>query len=754
ALDAHVSQHIFDHVIGPKGCLRNKTRILVTTKLSLLPKMDEIYYISRGEIKDRGQFEQLIDSDGPFSKYVAEYFIDQQSGFETDLDQPDSEFINQMEPKIKRAIEHVQLSRSISFNRNISMNEQRHHSTFASQSAINRSQFIRSESIFESEKIFAENVQISQGRLIQAEEMAEGSVKMVNHKIYLQTIGWCICLTVIMTLLLSNIFQVMGSLWLTDWSNDSLRPATELTNSLRIERILVFATLGIIEVFFTFLGTLQASLGCVRASRILHNQMITHTIRAPMSFFDTTPLGRILNRFTKDIDVVDLRLSPNIRLVIMQLYRTIVAFGLIGLEAPIILAFFLPLTIGYYVLQKLYIQTSRQLKRIEAVSRSPMNNHLSETVNGTTSIRAYGLTKKFTRGMLKLIDDNNQSYWLGFTAARWLSVRLEFISYSIVFLATLFAVLSRGSLSPGVAGLAISYSLNITAILNLLIRGYSEIETNFISVERIVEYMATPEEKQLISNELERLPFEWPNKGEISFENYSTQYRPGLKLCLKRINLLIPGGSKVAIVGRTGSGKSSFALALFRVLEPIEGTIYVDNIDIRKVTLETLRKSLTIVPQDPIIFTATLRENVDTLSRFSDEQCIQALKDAKMTEFLQNINYDLDYVLTSSDNLSVGQRQLICLARALLKRSPVIVFDEATASVDHETDGHIHDTIFSQSFESKTVFMIAHRLDHIMDYDYVLVMDNGEIAEFDNPNRLIINTDGQFYSLAKEAKII
>lgn len=183
----------------------------------------------------------------------------------------------------------------------------------------------------------------------------------------------------------------------------------------------------------------------------------------------------------------------------------------------------------------------------------------------------------------------------------------------------------------------------------------------------------------MISNELARIPFDWPNKGEISFENYSTQYRPGLKLCLKRINLLIPGGSKVAIVGRTGSGKSSFSLALFCILEPVEGTIYIDNIDIRKITLETLRKSLTIVPQDPVIFTATLRENIDTLSQFSDEQCIQSLKDANMTEFLEKINYNLGYILTSGDNLSAGQRQLICLARALLKQSPVIVFDEATA---------------------------------------------------------------------------
>nr|XP_027202814.1 canalicular multispecific organic anion transporter 2-like [Dermatophagoides pteronyssinus] len=765
ALDAHVSQHIFENVIGPNGCLRNKTRILVTTKLSLLPKMNEIIYISRGEIKDQGRFEQLIENDGPFSKYVAEYFLDQQNGIVTDLDQPDSEFINQIEPKIKQAIEHVQLSRSISYNRNISMNEQQQrlqHSTFTNQSNIdyNQSQRLQQQTestMFESGEInFIETStrQINDGRLIQTEEMAEGSVKLINHKIFLKTIGWYICLSVMLTLLLSNLFQIMSSLWLTDWSNDSLRPSNELTNNLRWERIIVFAVLGIIEVFFTFLGTLQTSLGCVRASRILHNKMITHIIRAPMSFFDTTPLGRILNRFTKDIDVVDLRISSNIRLFIMQIYRTIVAFGLIGLEAPIILAFFLPLTIGYYILQKLFIQTSRQLKRIEAVSRSPLNNHLSETVNGITSIRAYGLTKKFQRIMLKRIDDNNQSYWLGFTAARWLAIRLEFISYSIVFLATLFAILSRGTLSPGVAGLAISYSLNITAILNLLIRGYSEIETNFVSVERIVEYISTPEEKQLISNELERLPFDWPEKGEISFENYSTQYRSGLKLCLKRINLLIPGGSKVAIVGRTGSGKSSFALALFRVLEPIEGTIYIDNIDIRKVTLETLRKSLTIVPQDPIIFTATLRENVDTLSRFNDEQCIQALKDAKMNEFLENINYNLDYMLTSNDNLSVGQRQLICLARALLKRSSIIVFDEATASVDHETDGHIHDTIFSETFQTKTVFMIAHRLDYIMNYDYILVMDNGEMIEFDNPNRLIKNIDGQFYSLAKEAKII
>ncbi|KPM09730.1 ABC transporter-like protein 15 [Sarcoptes scabiei] len=653
ALDAHVSKHIFDNVIGPKGCLRNKTRVLVTSKLSLLPMMDHIIYMSRGEIKDNGKFDDLLESRGEFSEYVSEYYIDHEK---EDLD--DEEWADEIKPKIQPVIEKVIRSQSLQMNRDHSIQESRlFASNFISQT------FHRSKelSFIESEEILLENIDFNKGRLIGDENIAEGEISSVNQKIYLKTIGFYFCMLILDSLLVSNVFQILNSLWLSEWSNDSLRPLEEQT------------------VIFSFFGTLGICLGCVKASKILHDRMLKRVLRAPMSFFDTTPIGRILNRFTRDIDTVDSRISTNLRIFIMQVLRTFVAFGFIGFQTPLIVLFFVPLIFGYYWLQGIYRYTLRQLKRIESVTRSPMNNLLSETVNGITSIRAYGLSRKFTRDMWRKIDDNNQSYWLGFVAARWLAVRLEFISYSVVFLAAFFAVYSKGSISPGLAGLAISYSLNITSILNLLIRTYSEVETNFVSVERIVEYIEIPKEKQLISPDLAMLPYDWPSSGEILFENYSTQYRPGLKLCLKRINLKIPSGSKVAIVGRTGSGKSSLSLALFRILNPIDGTIYIDDVNIRNITLERLRQSLTIVPQDPLIFTATLRDNIDVLEQHSDSEIIEAISLANLNNFFETINNNLYYYLASSDDLSVGQRQLICLARALLKKNLIVVFDEATA---------------------------------------------------------------------------
>lgn len=286
ALDVHVGQHIFDKVIGPNGCLRNKTRLIVTTKMSLLPQVDQIIYISRGEIKNVGNFEELIDNKGPFSEYVAEYFIDQQSGFGIDLDETDVQFVNQIEPKLKNVVERLQLSRSISLQRNISITEQKHHSTFVSQiSNRSRSLFSRSSTIIDSDELFVKNVYVTQGRLIQAEDIAEGSVNSVNHRIYMKTIGYCLSIVAILTLFASNVMQVLGSLWLSDWSNDSLRPIEEHTSELRSKRMYIYAIFGISEAILTFSGTLGISLGCVRASRILHDQMISRIIRAPMSFF-------------------------------------------------------------------------------------------------------------------------------------------------------------------------------------------------------------------------------------------------------------------------------------------------------------------------------------------------------------------------------------------------------------------------------------------------------------------------------------
>jgi ATP-binding cassette subfamily C (CFTR/MRP) protein 1 len=309
-------------------------------------------------------------------------------------------------------------------------------------------------------------------------------------------------------------------------------------------------------------------------------------------------------------------------------------------------------------------------------------------------------------------------------------------------------VLYRGTLSPGNAGLSISYALSITATLNFLVRGSTDLETNIVSVERIIEYTKTPQEAEWFSDK-SSLSNDWPSFGCIEFCDYSTRYREGLDLIIKQISLKIEAGTRVGIVGRTGAGKSSLTLALFRLIECAQGSISIDGISISKIGLQDLRSRLTIIPQDPILFTGTLRMNLDPANKYSDQQLWTALELAHLKKYVHSLNTGLDYQITEGgDNLSSGQKQLVCLARALLKKSKILVLDEATASVDLQTDELIQKTI-RKEFIGCTIVTIAHRLETIMDYDKVIVMDRGEIVENDSPKNLLNNENSLFYSMAK-----
>ncbi len=316
----------------------------------------------------------------------------------------------------------------------------------------------------------------------------------------------------------------------------------------------------------------------------------------------------------------------------------------------------------------------------------------------------------------------------------------------------MFAVLYRGTLSPGNAGLSISYALTITATLNLLVRGSTDLESNIVSVERIIEYTKIPQEDEWFGD-TSKLGDIWPSNGEIGFCHYSTRYREGLDLILRQVSLNIKAGTRVGIVGRTGAGKSSLTLALFRLIESVTGSICIDGICISTLGLQDLRSRLTIIPQDPVLFTGSLRMNLDPSHKYSDQQLWTALELAHLKEYANSLDAGLDHQLTEGgDNLSVGQKQLVCLARALLKKSKILVLDEATAAVDLQTDELIQRTIRKEFFDC-TIVTIAHRLNTIMDYDKVIVMDKGAVVEYDSPNILLNKKDSSFYLMAKDSAV-
>ncbi|XP_075738556.1 ATP-binding cassette sub-family C member 3 isoform X2 [Rhipicephalus microplus] len=749
AVDSHVGKHIFDKVIGPKGLLRKKTRLLVTHRLSVLPQVDMVIVLSDGKISDVGTYDELLTRGGAFSDFLVQFL---QEGEETEgVSDEDmqllGEIVSQVGASTELARQYSRLSANESDSTSDTERRARRRRTSSTRSAAEKS-------IVQSKVKPEKTPPVAAGAKLTEEESAQvGSVKWWVYLAYIKAMGkWLTALTFV-SYVFSHAFNIMGSYWLSLWSNDALDPVLATDPQQRNFRLGMYAMYGIVETMFILVGSISLNLAALRGSKILHAGMLDRVLCSPMSFFDTTPMGRILNRFSKDIDTADVTLRFNLRMLMMQFFRTVVSFILISMENPIFLAAVIPLLIIYYFVQKFYIATSRQLKRLESISRSPIYVHFSETVSGSSSIRAYGAGERFVARSNELTDINHSSFFPSIAASRWLSIRLEFLGYSIVFIAALLAVLTRETLSPGLAGLSVSYALTVTSTLNMLVRATSDTETNLVAVERCFEYTRTPQEAPW-----ERPDFKpddrWPTAGRVVYDNYSTRYRNDLELVLKGISCDINPGEKIGIVGRTGAGKSSLTLSLFRLIEAAGGAICIDGMDISYLGLYDLRSKLTIIPQDPVLFSGTLRSNLDPFDSMKDDELWRALEHSHLKEYVAGLEKGLEHIITEGgENISVGQRQLVCLARALLRKSRILILDEATAAVDMETDDLIQATI-RREFADCTIITIAHRLNTVLDYDRIMVLDRGQIVEFDAPRDLLKQETSVFYQLAKDANLV
>ncbi|CAG2109404.1 unnamed protein product [Medioppia subpectinata] len=768
ALDANVGKHVFDRVIGPNGMLKNKTRVLVTHRISVLSKCDQIIVMKDGFISEFGSYKQLLENRGDFAEFLMSHINEGNNGFISEFgsykqlleNRGDfAEFLmshinegndEEMDEEEMQLIDEVVTSDSIHRQRSRTKSSDSYSKGLERRrTQSNASKVSKVSAKQESDKTLEQKLK-KMSKLTEAEKSETGSVKWSVYWAYFQRIGLIGTCAILVSYIASSAFNVGSSQWLSLWSDDSNN--AERVNDIRWRniRLGIYGVLGCGEAIFLLISTITMNLATLRGARLLHNDMLHHIFRAPMSFFDTTPMGRILNRFSRDVDICDTMLGMNIRMTMIQTFRAISAFVVMAIETPLVLVAILPIGLIYLFVQRLYIPTSRQLRRIESTTRSPIYIHFSETLTGATSIRAYGSVEQFIDESNKRVDLNNMSTFAATLTSCWLSIRLEFLGYCIIFVNALYAVISRGSLTPGVAGLTLSYSMTITRTLNNLIRATTLLETNIVSVERCLEYTETPLEA-LWHKPDEQPPPEWPQNGCITFESYSTRYREGLDLVLKEISFHINAGNRVGVVGRTGAGKSSLTLALFRLIESTNGLIKIDGIDISKLGLYDLRSRITIIPQDPVLFTGTLRINLDPFEKHSDSDIWTALELAHLKQFIDSLDAGLNHpVSEGGDNLSVGQKQLICLARALLRKSRIIVLDEATAAVDIETDELIQQTIRTE-FNECTIVTIAHRLNTILDYDRVLVLSKGQIAEYDCPQVLLNNTNSIFYSMARDS---
>lgn len=432
----------------------------------------------------------------------------------------------------------------------------------------------------------------------------------------------------------------------------------------RMSNLGIYGLFGLGQTIATVLASLLLYLSTLQGAKTLHNNMLSNILKSPLSFFDTTPQGRILNRFGKDVDVLDTTMAMMFRGWITCFLAVFSSFLVIAYTTPL---FLLPIAIimaGYIFVQRIYVSTSRQLKRLESVSKSPIFSHFGETLNGVATIRAFHLQSDFIKMSEKLVDDNQKANYPAIVANRWLAVRLEMVGNTIIFCAALLAVLGKDALSPGLVGLSISYALSVTQTLNWLVRMQSELETNIVAVERLKEYSETPTEANWNLEADDKYKSSWPVKASIQFKNVSARYRPGLPLVLKDLSFDVEAQQRVGIVGRTGAGKSSITLTLFRIIELDQGQICIDGVDIASLGLHCLRNKLTIIPQDPVLFSGSLRLNLDPFDQYSDEELHQTLKLAHLETFVSNLKEGLQHEITEGgENISVGQRQLICLAR-------------------------------------------------------------------------------------------
>ncbi|KAI9320842.1 hypothetical protein BX666DRAFT_2119002 [Dichotomocladium elegans] len=630
--------------------------------------------------------------------------------------------------------------------------------------------------------------------LIGEEQRATGMVKARLYMMYFKAVGsWWFWLGIIILVAGTRGFKILENWWIKKWTEN-----TDTSNVLSVNAfdqpfedmfpvylssfipshssfaissekedqnlnfyLGIYVAITFSSVIFSFLRFITIFLGGLRASRKLYGQLLTRVFRAPLRFFDTTPLGRILNRFSKDFETVDASI-PNDMMQCAITIATVISIVMVAIfSLPMFTLPMLTIIALNIFVSVMFVATSRELKRIDSVSRSPLFSHFSETIIGVATIRAFGVTRQFMQDMLKRVDANSRPFYYVWTVNRWVSLRYSLLGAMIGASTGVAILLNLDRMDAAAAGFCLSFILALSDNMFWGIRRYTNVEMSFNAVERIVEFTEMDEEAPAITDI--RPPSKWPMEGRVQVRDLEVRYAPELDPVLHGISFEVKPREKIGIVGRTGSGKSTLALSFFRFVEATRGSIVIDGIDIKDIGTEDLRSSLTIIPQDPTLFSGTLRSNMDPFEQFSDDEIFTALRrvhllpsehDFDMAALdTVNANVFLDLhtpVSEGGKNFSQGQRQLLCLARALLKRSKLVMMDEATASVDFNTDKAIQKTI-AMEFAESSILCIAHRLHTVIEYDRILVLDQGRVVEFASPLDLISNQETIFHKMCRNS---
>ncbi|RLN11969.1 ABC transporter C family member 8-like isoform X1 [Panicum miliaceum] len=703
AVDAHTAAVLFYDCV--MTALAEKTVVLVTHQVEFLTETSRILVMEGGQVSQQGKYSELLKSGTAFEKLVSAH----QSSI-TALD------------------------------------------TSASQQNQVQGQLVPDENIVASALQAtrqASDIEVAAKgpsatiQLTEEEEKGIGDLGWKPYKDYInvsqgafQFSGMCT------SQVLFTCFQIASTYWLA--------VAVQMDNISAALLVGAYSGLSIFSCCFAYFRSLFAATLGLKASKAFFSGLMDSVFKAPMSFFDSTPVGRILTRASSDLSILDFDIPYSMAFVTtgsIEVVTTVLVMGTVTWEVLIVA---IPVTITMIYVQRYYVSSARELVRINGTTKAPVMNYASESILGVVTIRAFTATERFIHSNMELIDTDATLFFHTVAAQEWVLIRVEALQSLTIITAALFLVLvPPGVISPGFAGLCLSYALTLTAAQVFLTRFYSYLENYIISVERIKQYMHLPAEPPAIIPE-NRPPASWPQEGRIELQDLKIRYRPNAPLVLKGITCTFAAGNKIGVVGRTGSGKSTLISSLFRLVDPAGGRILIDKLDICSIGLKDLRTKLSIIPQEPTLFRGTVRNNLDPLGLHSDQEIWEALEKCQLKAAISSTPALLDTVVSDDgDNWSSGQRQLFCLGRVLLHRNKILVLDEATASIDSATDA-ILQKVIRQQFSSCTVITIAHRVPTVTDSDTVLVLSYGKLLEYETPAKLLEDKQSAFAKLVAE----
>eukprot|EP00775_Hariotina_reticulata_P001784 gene1784-2118_t len=729
AVDAHVGRHLFEQCIC--GHLAGATRLLVTHQLQYAPRADVVVVMLEGRIAHIGSYQNLVAAGVDLRAFVP--LVDPIHSHQ----QPQISTATTVEPA-SRQKQHQQAAHELGaplLEDAASLGE-------AEGVGISRS----GNSVVLQELPSFLNPAMVSGGSFASHKPSKVSIA-ADRAVARATDG--------NGALLERGLQVLQNLVLSLWSNhtNAVRQASggqgSLANHDTRFYLSLYFILGLSSVGVVLGRSAVLVIGSITASRKLHKQLLAKILRLPMSFFDAQPTGRLLNRFTKDTESLDTQMAASVNSALTCLASAFLSIVVVVVVSPYTVLALVPLSLVYYRVQALYIATSRELKRLDALAFSPIFQHYGESLAGLATIRAFDRQQLFADTNRAHIEQSNRAWWPIQLLNRWLSMRLELTGAVVVFVAAV-GVAVIAPKNAGLAGLALTSALNLTGTLAWMVRQTTELEVNMNSVERMVEYAGEREEAAAVV--YPRPPASWPQAGTIQAVQLVVKYRPELPAVLKGISFSIGSCEKVGICGRTGCGKSTLMMVLFRIIEPSGGAVLIDGLDSVTLGLTDLRSRLSLVPQDPVIFSGTVRSNLDPFDQAGSDAAIwAALRQAGIDSVVKAMGAGLDSsIQEGGNNLSSGQRQLLCMARALLRSSKILVLDEATSNVDHASDSLIQQTIRT-AFAHCTVLTIAHRLHTIADADKVMVLDHGRLLEFEAPCQLMQLPAGAFRGMMEEA---